>query len=480
MQVCLSRELRQRVLLIQILKRPTILTPHAPRSNPPLSQLPLTQAFVASIQGALARAHLCMSALYLASVGRVCKCPGPPLARGLDAHFVGQFVSLCKESMWAGLRDASQALEDHLEGAERECAELMLLLQPIYKQHGLLLPLPPQRPAIDQVPLMLPSWDDTEDIEEDAENEKDGGDGKADKVLSLTSLKANASLSSGSKLPKADPPDGMSLCLLAQSACVHSLQKRCDGEFAARLQQKNEHIVRVMDGVGEYQRYLLEYLVLADPVPHPEDSNAGAAAAVSASVAAAGIAGGGAHSAAAADADSARAWSSNSTVGVQEIAAVAVNVWSRLQQSFVREFSGVPSSLPPRPEDLVGGGRGGRGGSDSSDGGGSGSGNGSWSESGRESGSGSGSSDGSGDGTQSQEPDVDEEEDGPRLSLLALATSSDELQEGRSRGGSRDGRSSLEGKNEDGLGGLEVGLEGEGGDGSDSSTSSASTDYGEG
>lgn len=90
-QICLSRELRQRVLVLQVMQKPTIYTPTQPRSLPPLSALPLTYAFVESIQRGLVSGGLALSTCYRAGAGGVCRVVGPVGNRGFDGHFIGVF-----------------------------------------------------------------------------------------------------------------------------------------------------------------------------------------------------------------------------------------------------------------------------------------------------------------------------------------------------------------------------------------------------
>lgn len=306
-QVCVSRELKQRVMLLQFMRK---LSPFSSvLASPPLENCPRTRRLVNSIQRLLASSLLSLSCLYVIPLSEVCLSgPKPPplsepiesegevgnsptqgksntrgrrtRVRALDPHFAAQMHELCRESMWTGLADAGAALDDYLGTVELQCAQFMAALAPVYKQHSLPMPLPPHRKRITDFPLLIPEdvpdveWEEEDEGDDEEESDSDeeefnvgskqigvgslhrGGSEKGIHTQKFTALDVDSSetaISSSESSPVtnkrrqslAQSLDGMGLCLSVLSKSISSMQRKCDAELTARLQQKNGHTVQV-------------------------------------------------------------------------------------------------------------------------------------------------------------------------------------------------------------------------------------------
>jgi hypothetical protein len=85
-QVCVSKELKQRVLLVQFLKKLNPFTNMAPTL--PLSKCPRTLQIMKYVKRALSSSNLCLSCLYRSDIADVC------LSGGLDTHFKVQLYEM--------------------------------------------------------------------------------------------------------------------------------------------------------------------------------------------------------------------------------------------------------------------------------------------------------------------------------------------------------------------------------------------------
>jgi len=135
-QLCLSRELRQRVLLCQFLKKVSVdETDNAKpvndrRSSSALQSAllsesntlsPATRRLARVMQRALTQNQFSFSCLYMVDADTVATCDGP---EGLDPQFTAQLELMFKENMMLGLRDFFDDIEEKTEQVVKE-TELM-------------------------------------------------------------------------------------------------------------------------------------------------------------------------------------------------------------------------------------------------------------------------------------------------------------------------------------------------------------------
>jgi len=261
-QVCISRELKQRVLLFQFMVKNTPF--QGVQSSVSLEESPNTLLFVQTVQKLLAEHRLSLSCLYTEDVSNI-------LNGGLDAHFKAQLHTLCREGMWNGLVDGFSAMDEHTRAMEMHCARFMATLEPVYKQHNITIPTPPVRRKVTDFPLRidpaaLGSVDNLDDEEED-ENEF-----QLDGSLISTSMSTSTSRRGSVKnsvetynlkqqsASENEMTNGMTLCLENLHRILGILQRRCDKELTARLQQKNEYTVAVITDLYEYRKRMLTFI----------------------------------------------------------------------------------------------------------------------------------------------------------------------------------------------------------------------------
>ena len=151
-QLCVSRELRQRVLLCQFLKQQCRKSnskedasdsTHSSSSSSASALLsetgallaPGTKRFARVMQRMLTQQHLSLSSLYQVSFDQVAKAKGP---EGLDIQFCGQLEDMSKESMSGNLRHFYDDVEERTEQFIRDTEGLIALVTPVYRQHGAL------------------------------------------------------------------------------------------------------------------------------------------------------------------------------------------------------------------------------------------------------------------------------------------------------------------------------------------------------
>lgn len=239
LQVCISKELRQRVLIMQFLKN---LSPFANiQPATPIEGYPQIKNFVDALHYIILQEKLSLSCLYAID---------PSMCIGLDHHFKSQLYALCREVMWDGLKEAFLALEEHMRAMEVQCARFMATIEPVYKDHGLKMPSPRPRRKISEYSLRLDldTLDKLHGVEENLLSKERDDDDDNDDIHTTELTDASRSL----KI------NGMTHCLDMIHNALKTLQKKCDLEFSARLQQKNEYTVAVISDLFEYRRELLK------------------------------------------------------------------------------------------------------------------------------------------------------------------------------------------------------------------------------
>jgi len=148
-QVVMSKELRQRVLLCQFLRKVPnygaglgglLLYGIAGGTAPlPLQDSPKTMAFISRLKRDLTQSQLCLSSLYDAPPHTVCALPQP---EGVDPHFRAQLHRSLWANMWGQLERDVGDMGEHLQAQNRQCFEFLQTLEPIYKQYGMPPPAP--------------------------------------------------------------------------------------------------------------------------------------------------------------------------------------------------------------------------------------------------------------------------------------------------------------------------------------------------
>lgn len=341
-QVCLSRELRQRALVLQVLHIPSIFTAaHVIPAS--IESYPLTYNLINTLQYLLCKKGAALSCLYATSPGDVCQCSGPPLGRGLDSTLLAQSITFCKESMWKALKDASDSLDEYLHSVQRRTAEMMAAVEPVYKQHGICLPPIPVRDIFDPTTLALPNWDDY-DAEPEPEDEDDHVSSLPVSLVSMLTVidKGSSDGCSRARTSSGHPhEDSMSICLRAMSEMFTCIKNKCDKEFSARLQAKNKLVVSYGEALLRYKSQLLH--VLADQTEAQYR-----AWAIKDSVRKANL------GAAASSSTVSISGASAASIGrrVEGDAAKGTQPPSKLQHAFSLIFHDVHAALPARPLDF--------------------------------------------------------------------------------------------------------------------------------
>eukprot|EP01038_Epipyxis_sp_PR26KG_P011781 gene11781-15763_t len=158
-QVAVSRELRQRVLLCQFLRKINpfkgvgiggMILSHLTPTMYPLSQCPKSKRFMSNLKKELTATESCLSSLYTVSLTKVCCLP-----QGLDTQFRAQFQSLCRDIMWKRLDQDFKVMQDHLEYEESECLAFAKTLESIFKQYGIKMPPGWVRQELSEIPLQI-------------------------------------------------------------------------------------------------------------------------------------------------------------------------------------------------------------------------------------------------------------------------------------------------------------------------------------
>lgn len=145
-QICISRELRQRVLLIQFLKRISIfdgvgglnlsgmiinqLT--GPQVILPLQKCPMTKEFASKLKKQLIVQQLTLSTLYHVPITQVCALP-----KGMDTHFLAQLHSLVRDNMWNKLTVEFAEMDKHVKEQEEHVMLFVKTIEPVYKHYNM-------------------------------------------------------------------------------------------------------------------------------------------------------------------------------------------------------------------------------------------------------------------------------------------------------------------------------------------------------
>ena len=300
-QVCISRELRQRVIVFQFMRKSASYNGTIKDFLSMYAEAPAREVFVKTVRNALTSSRLCLSDLYTMTASEVC------LDGGLDVDFKIKLHHMCREGVWEDLKDDFHALDEHMKTVEVQCARFMATIDPIYKAHGLKMPPPERRKKLSDFPLSIDlaalnnvsniehedeESDEEDENEEDCEDDYDNHDevleqqparrtslnlamlGKAGTFNRLSSLgKLSASpLSEGPSLASKftpnrkanhrgrDESDALAVCLSLLAHCTKILQRRCDVEITARLQQKNEYTVAIISDLCDYRKTLILHI----------------------------------------------------------------------------------------------------------------------------------------------------------------------------------------------------------------------------
>ncbi len=155
-QICVNRELRQRVVLMQFMRNCGIFGSSGlailanqlvgPLEYVPLSKCPSTKRLVSifkvrtilysllycimeiHLQKEMITQELTLSCLYTIPMDKVCALP-----KGLDRHFLAQLHSLCRESMLQKLTVDYKGMEEHLKEQAIETKMFVETLEPILR-----------------------------------------------------------------------------------------------------------------------------------------------------------------------------------------------------------------------------------------------------------------------------------------------------------------------------------------------------------
>jgi hypothetical protein len=129
-QVCISRELKQRVLVGIYLKRNNS---SVSLSSPKITNMSLVpmHKMTNKIRKLLISSKLCLSSLYQVPPAMVCE------SGRLDGHFVAQVQTLFRESMWSSLHEAFIAMDEYAKTTSRSALIAQQSMEAIYKQHDI-------------------------------------------------------------------------------------------------------------------------------------------------------------------------------------------------------------------------------------------------------------------------------------------------------------------------------------------------------
>lgn len=227
-QVCISKELQQRVLLIAFVKQ----------GKPPASFNELPHTALQSMEEVfdLAKAYLVshrlsLSSLYFIPFKQACP------HGDLDAHFRSQLQNVFRENMWSSLHELFEQMDEYVQSCEESNKHATVLMEPIYKQHNLDLPVRPPVRKLSDFPL---------------NNEQ------SHQSL-LRATKQEIAMIDSNELRNTDneSKDGMVRCLLLLSCWLAHLQKKFDIEHVAMLQQKHDCTIAMIDDMTTFRRCLL-------------------------------------------------------------------------------------------------------------------------------------------------------------------------------------------------------------------------------
>lgn len=149
-QLAIARDVRQRVLVLQFLKKvPTILplpsnTTTVTSSTAaaasavssgflsveyiPINQSPMTKKLMSGLKKAIINKQYSLSCLYHVPIKEVCRLP-----YGLDNHFLAQLNSLCRDQLWTKLQSDYHEMEEYLVSQEQQCAVFYKAMESMYK-----------------------------------------------------------------------------------------------------------------------------------------------------------------------------------------------------------------------------------------------------------------------------------------------------------------------------------------------------------
>jgi hypothetical protein len=220
-QVCISKELRQRVCVLQFLQ----VDGAAPNKRPLVTRGPAQyQQFLVSIQRLFTTGKISLSGLY--------KAPAKvSIITSLDVQFIEQLRNVCREDMWSVLRSQIVEMDAQILEAEKVSAVLLSLMDPLYRQHGIGLEVldglkeKGTVPAIAEAASTLPT---------------EGGDGDA--------------------VPE-ERKAGMEGCLLLLEFHKRRFQRRYDRELTNRLRKRLLSTIAICEALGDYRRAVLQTLV---------------------------------------------------------------------------------------------------------------------------------------------------------------------------------------------------------------------------
>ena len=279
--VCLSRELKQRVLLLRFYRLasrqplPGVVSPSQltvddalPSSQAQasverlsvnqaaLARVPYTQSMLLRFSRILLQQQLSLSALYNSRLADILAMPtsasGTILAgRGFDDHFSAQLQSLCEEQILPAARDSFSALEDYLASFEKRTAVFVTCMQSIFDAHGVSLPAYVHPPPVDVKPGGMCSDVVLATL----------GMGLQEPTGSAAAAMALASLEQDEQRAAKDV-DGMSFFLGRFTAYTAAMQAAVDARVARSIDVKNKLVVLHIATLAAYKRTIVGQLVM--------------------------------------------------------------------------------------------------------------------------------------------------------------------------------------------------------------------------
>mmetsp|Transcript_23871 Transcript_23871/g.35021 ORF Transcript_23871/g.35021 Transcript_23871/m.35021 type:complete len:876 (+) Transcript_23871:38-2665(+) len=323
-QVCLSRALKQRVLVCQFVR----LTPvplrrgaaptSTPNSNtskgkhkvftattsPPsllhsAAALPLTR-FSPVATEAPPPAHIIsvfqrVFTRYLLSLSCLYSLKGSAVTIPLDPHYISLVEGLLRDLMWASIRKGADEMQAHIAGVEERCEAMKTTLASIYKQHGVPLPSKgdplPTHPSLstDIPPPDVEVFASVSNVQlkdshiqtpspqllsndigmepplfhDDSDIEATSSMGDSDGIDIDGEVDIDAAITSGRRGQKDFEfiGGGIGRCLLEMEDISNMYQKRCDEELTDRLSCRNEVTVETVQNICNRRRALLVHLL---------------------------------------------------------------------------------------------------------------------------------------------------------------------------------------------------------------------------
>jgi hypothetical protein len=219
LQICVSRKLRQRVLVCRFLRKHSLL------KEMTTDQVSTTTlCFIDHLRHCLIQSSVAFSCLYIQPRSSI---------EGLDQHFRTQLESAARDRMHASLKDSKTPMEDHAKITEWRCTRLITTLQPIYNQHGIVIPDIEPVGDLHDYPL------DTQTLIQNDLGEVEGA----------------------SDTDAGDFDEAVAHVLALRDREWARTQHRCDAELTARMRRFNAHIMDRIANAQAHQRSLIAQLL---------------------------------------------------------------------------------------------------------------------------------------------------------------------------------------------------------------------------